>query len=434
MTHQNQSEDEGKNKPSNFDNKLGKTIISDDLKAAANTLSMVMNRIPGAEGKKGYYIPIHSGHLNSLITFMQQVLYTDDLPYRIYEHLDAKKAHPKKLAHAIRLLPAFARIHDQSLSYSPDLEFFFEEYRRHPISAHAFANWNEDEDSGVVTGYFIEPWFAKMANDFILTMRDAAKKIRLKKRISDWMSNGKHHLAYLKEYLNYLFERFAKIMVVDMVFEYHKVQCNSNTEAIERRDALLGRANLEHEAYLKGTEHHEALSRWISLAEVKKDWKDLKDNMRGKREIFRHLIGYVGRLEYSRDAGHHVHACFFFDGSKVQKDVWLSLLIAKYWKEQITKGRGYAFSCNVKAARGGYKNVGIGMIDHYDTVKRGYLWTTVSYFAKATQLVRVKHSGKQQMFLHGKMKDGEARKLGRPRHKGTSLCSADATLEAKEKK
>lgn len=415
-----QARDEDKNIQSGHHNASNQvvTVTQDDMKSFVSTVSMVMNRISGADGKKSYHSPIHSGHLNSLITFMQQVLYTDDLPYRIHERERSEHVRPGRLAHAMRLLPGFARIHDQSLSYSPDLAFFFEEYRRHPISNHAFANWDSDDDYGVAGRFFAEPSLARMANDFILTMRDSAKSCKLKKRISDWMSNGKHNLAFLKKYLDALFERYARILVVDLVFEYHKVQCNNEIEAVERRDALQARANREHEAYLEGTVHHETPNRWVSLAEVKKDWKDLKDNMRGKRTIFRHLIGYVGRIEYSRDAGHHVHVCFLFDGSKVQKDVWLSLLIARYWKDRITKGRGYAFSCNVKAARGEYKNVGVGMIDHYNTAKRGHLWTAVSYFAKATQLVRVKNSGKQKMFLHGQMPDGEARKLGRPRHKG----------------
>ncbi|KAF3461270.1 inovirus Gp2 family protein [Ralstonia solanacearum] len=386
-----------------------------DMASTITTLSMVVNQMHGPEGK-AYHIPINAGNLHGAIDFMTMVLDSETLPYRI-----GKSGHVRvlRMAWHIKMLRAYARIHDPSLFYSPELEFFFEQYRGHEISRHPDADWVGDD------GHDIDSRFAQMAIDFILKIRDEARRRKLKKKISDWKSNGKHNLIYLRTYLNYLFNRYARLMVVDMVFEYRKTACANVEEAIARRDALQGRANREHEAYMNGVVHHEEVPRWVSLVELKEDWDHLKRNMKGKRTIFRHLVGYVGRIEYSRDGGYHLHICFAFNGAEVQDDVGYSLKIARYWSEEITEGRGYAFSCNLKAAKGGYRNIGIGMINHYETEKRRHLWTAVSYFAKATQLVRVKHSGKQQMFLHGKMKKSNGPKRGRPRTKGTELAASE---------
>lgn len=386
-----------------------------DMRASMRTVATVLNEIRGRDGQS-YHIPINAADLHSLTDFIETVLRGNSLPYRRMRDGSIKI---QKMAGDIKRLPAYARIHDPSLSYSPDLEFFFEQYRKHAISNYAHVDWTDDGGHGV------DPRHVEMAIDFIVKLTVEARRVKLRKRISDWKSNGKHNLSYLRRYLSYLFARYARLMVVDMVFEYRKTACASVTEAIERRDAVQGRAEREHEAFMDGTVHHEANPRWISLVELKEDWDHLYGNMKGKRSIFKHLVGYVGRIEYSRDCGHHLHICFVFNGAEVQDDVGYSLKIARYWSEEITEGRGYAFSCNLKAAKGGYRNVGIGMINHYETEKRRHLWTAVSYFAKATQLVRVKHSGKQQMFLHGKMKKSTGPKRGRPRTKGTELAASE---------
>jgi hypothetical protein len=391
-----------------------------DLTSTMTTVSAVVNQIRGPDGKT-YHIPINAADLHSAIKFVNRVLNSEALPYRIW---NSGRVAVRSMAYDIKRLSAYARIHDPSLSYAPDLEFLFGQYRNHEISHHANADWTGG-DVGDDNERNVDLRFAEMAIDFVLTLRNEARRLKLKKRIADWKSNGKNNLDYLVEYEKYIFERYARVMVVDMVFEYYKTACANTTEAIERRDAMQGRADREREAYMNGAVHHEDTPRWVSLAELTKDWLHLKQNMKGKRSIFKHLVGYVGRIEYSRDAGHHCHICFIFNGSEVQDDVGYSLKIAKYWKENITKGRGYAFSCNVKAAQGGYRNVGVGMIDHYDIEKRKHLWTAVSYFAKATQLVRVKHSGKQKMFLHGKMKRLTGPKRGRPRTKGIEPVSSE---------
>ncbi|MBR8086153.1 inovirus-type Gp2 protein [Burkholderia vietnamiensis] len=385
-----------------------------DMRSAMTTVAAVVNQVRGTDGKP---YPINAANLHGAIDFMKKVLNSEALPYRVRR--DGSVA-VLKLAYDIKRLPAYARIYDPSLSYSPDLEFLFEQYRKHEISNYAHVDWIDDEHG-------VDHRYAEMANAFVLTMREEARRVKLKKRISDWMSNGKNNLDYLVEYEKYIFDMTARVMVVDMVFEYRKTACADVTEAIERRDALQVRAEREHEAFMSGVVHHEENSRWVSLVELKEDWRHLKQNMKGKRSIFKHLVGYVGRIEYSRDAGHHLHICFFFNGSALEDHVGYSLKIARYWKEEITEGRGYAFSCNLKAAQGGYRNVGVGLIDHYDHVKRGYLWTAISYFAKATQLVRVRHSGKQQMFLHGKMKKRIGPKRGRPRIKGVEPAARDSS-------
>ncbi|MCY1249827.1 hypothetical protein D9M72_633980 [compost metagenome] len=68
------------------------------------------------------------------------------------------------------------------------------------------------------------------------------------------------------------------------------------------------------------------------------------------------------------------------------------------------------------------------MVEHDDFVKIRHLWTAVSYFVKASQIVRVKNTGKEQMVLHGRRKS-RAEKSGRPRREGLSGPEYRARLE-----
>jgi hypothetical protein len=184
----------------------------------------------------------------------------------------------------------------------------------------------------------------------------------------------------------------------------------------------------EHLAYLDGTD--EISDRVISLDELKEDLKTFFNNARHKPSLFGKdkFIDYFGRIEYSRDVGYHAHICFIYKGSEAQRHIWYSHEIGKYF-EKITEGRGYYFSANAKAAEGKYRNVGIGIVEHDDFEKIRHLWTAVSYFVKASQIARVKNTGKEQMVLHGKRRKRHGVKLGRPRDTGFSGPEYRSKLE-----
>lgn len=397
------------------------TQQQDDVSQVINNVSAVLNRIHGKNGET-YHVPIIAAHLSSLEAFIQRLLYTDELPYKVYGAAGKVRVHARKMAYDIKMLPAYARIHSPSLSYSPDLEFFFDEYRKHEISQCAHIDWGVGDDESMlrdIVARSVDPKYADMANDFVLAVRNSAKEKRLKSRISDWLSGCLRNRQKLKNFMIELFEENSRIMAVNVVLLYKKSACDNRKDAIARRDALQARHEREYRAYLDGTEAAEVPEQWVSLQELKSDLKRLFNNKRHKTLLFdkKKFIDYYGRIEYAQGAGYHVHLCFFYKGAEAHQDIWYSHEIGKYW-EKITDGRGYYFSCNAKAAQGGYKNVGIGIVEHDNTEKLQHLWRAVSYFVKAAQIVRVKHTEKAQMVLRGKRRKRQGEKLGRPRREG----------------
>lgn len=392
-------------------------------------VSNASNYIHGNNGER-YHLPINAANLSALESFCKWIFGTNDFPYKIYRPRDIERVAILKMARHIKMLPAYARIYSPRLSFPPDFDLFFKIYRQHPISQYSHIDWEGEEFSVKNLINAIEPEHAELANRFVLSLREMAKKERLKSRMSDWLSGCKRNKKYLQNFMTDMLEEHSQIVVVDLVLLYRKTACKDDKEASKRGLEQRQLAEREYQSYMQYVDSQEMPNRWIGLEEVKNDLAHFFNNMRNKRTLFSKdkFIDYFGRIEYSREAGHHVHICFFYKGSKVREDISYSHLIGKYWGK-ITEGRGYYFSCNMKAAAGAYKNVGIGTVEHDDFEKIRHLWTAVSYFVKASQIVRVKSTGKEQMVLHGKRKKRQGTKLGRPRGEGLSGPEYRAKLE-----
>ena len=395
----------------------------------------IRNSIYGDNGER-YLLSFNSVHLIALDGFCNRMFSTSKLPYQIYGTKGRERVRALGMAHDIKLLPAYARIYSPSLSFPPDFDLFFKTYRKHEISRHFFVTWETEEiDSwSEKTHTEITPELAEMANDFVETLREMARKVRLKSRMSDWRSGCRHNKEYLQDFMIRMLDQHSRIMVVDLVFLYRKAACKNSDEAIERSLEQQELAEREYLSHFQNVDYLEKpgdnTSRKVSLEELKEDLKHFFNNMRNKRTLFAKdkFIDYFGRIEYSQDAGYHVHICFFYKGSEAQRDIFYSHEIGKYWIK-ITEGRGYYHSCNAKAAQGKYKNVGIGMVEHDDFEKIRHLWKAVVYFVKASQVVRVKRTDKEQMVLHGKKKERPGERLGRPRGEGLSGPAYRSKLE-----
>lgn len=107
--------------------------------------------------------------------------------------------------------------------------------------------------------------------------------------------------------------------------------------------------------------------------------------LRNKRHnhILDQVIGYILKFEHGHRKGFHVHALFFLDGNKHNKDGYFASEIAKYWLK-LTENRGCTYNCNFD--KGKYSQVAIGMIDYADTEKRMLLMEKcVRYLCKCDQ-------------------------------------------------
>ncbi|MBE9400248.1 inovirus-type Gp2 protein [Acinetobacter albensis] len=105
-----------------------------------------------------------------------------------------------------------------------------------------------------------------------------------------------------------------------------------------------------------------------------------------RRSKILHLKGYVWKLEYGVDQALHVHAFFFFCGSKHREDISLGRMIGEMWDKQIDGKHSY-FNCNTSKNRKKYKYDALGVINRNDQTKYDNIAKVIHYFAKFEQYV-----------------------------------------------
>lgn len=113
-----------------------------------------------------------------------------------------------------------------------------------------------------------------------------------------------------------------------------------------------------------------------------------------RHRTFEHLIGYTYSVEHgdrNEGGGYHIHAAYFFNGNQVCRDVWKAIEIGELW-EEITRGQGYAHSCNHDKDQYGDK-LGIGQIHRDDQSKRPNTHEAMRYLVKDDQHLRLKPAG-----------------------------------------
>ncbi len=142
-------------------------------------------------------------------------------------------------------------------------------------------------------------------------------------------------------------------------------------------------------------------ARKASLEEINQDLTHLLNNRRTKPSIFENMVGYIAKKEYTEDKGPHIHSLFIFDGQKVRKDEFIGEKIGKYWKNEITDGKGIYYNCNREKDK--YAFCALGMIDHTDDAKRTVLKEkAIAYLCKEEQSVDpIKQSGNERSFTRG---------------------------------
>lgn len=187
----------------------------------------------------------------------------------------------------------------------------------------------------------------------------------------------------LFSYINSLFDCYARLLVIRIDFSYQ----------------IGNTIKTEEDRYLK-------------YLEAKTDREHLFNNM-ANNSLFEQLVGFVWKLEYGLDKGFHYHMLFFFDGSRVREDQTIATLIGEYWANNITQGRGLYYNCN--ANKHLYHNLGIGMINYYDSALRAGLNQAAAYLIKTDHYAKTLIPNNARAFGRGEMLKPRALSLGRRR-------------------
>lgn len=207
------------------------------------------------------------------------------------------------------------------------------------------------------------------------------KSHRLMVKTYAFIKGAEKNAASLRKYVNALFKRYARLLVIRVDLSYLK----------EFRDN-------------------------ISVEEVFTHRKILFEDLR-KGVLAKSWAGSASRLEYGPETGFHWHLVVFLNGAVVHSDSFYGLQIIGEWS-RVTANRGRGFNCNQKAGAGGYRFCGIGMVDHADEEKRANLNKALAYLTKSERLVKLRLKNRRTFFRGILPKNRSNR--GRPRVKGLS--------------
>lgn len=213
---------------------------------------------------------------------------------------------------------------------------------------------------------------------FLIELRNRLLSAEHRYRMVDHEREVQNNLMACSDYVNGLFDRWSRLVVIRIDLGYRKELT-------------------------------------VEFDELEADLKRLHTNRR-HNDTFRSLCGYIIKIEYGIEKQLHIHAFLFFNGHKRQgnKDSYIAETIGKYWVDVITSGRGSYWNCNDQKHK--YKYVGIGLVEVGDSDKRQNLLRAVSYLCKKrTQVIKPRADLQTKLLRKGQLSK-LATKLGRPRH------------------
>ncbi|MFV8531517.1 YagK/YfjJ domain-containing protein [Ralstonia pseudosolanacearum] len=380
----------------------------DDRVETVHQLNDDLSRI-NSEGGKSAAAGRSLRLLAALIIFMNKdVLNSKHNAFIIKGTKKGAVAIDSKLAHWIALLPAFAKLYNHQFGYSPDLRLFFECYRNHRVSkliTHPPVNRIE---------------LAEIANDFIVNLREEAKRTKVTYHLRQWMRNSTENRKRLRRYLRALLLNYARLVVVRIDLHLGRESLVSAAQAEEVYQSIVERCEMDYRLYMDGADldsgfDADAMQSFLLMANARGDFLNAM-----RRKYGEDLVGYVWSMEFSASGHYHIHACFLFNGSTIdgERHAWLAQESCDLWREETN---GYAFNCN----REKYDRPACGIVEYHDGQKIGYLIRALDYLAKNSQLVRVK-SAKGKTFNTGRMPEARPPgSAGRPRSKESAVIGDD---------
>lgn len=229
------------------------------------------------------------------------------------------------------------------------------------------------------------PWGASLCevatiNHWLELFRKEAQSVTHKRRLRNYQRAASKNLAGTLAYVDNLFKNHSRLLVIRVDLSYQEV-------IVKSKKISADMTRLHRKRLFKRVQSH---------------------------PLFKHCLGYIWKLEYGQRKGFHYHTCFFFDGSKVRKDVTLARCIGEYWKRDITDGIGIYFNCN--AITSTYAQLGIGDIHYTDQEKRSTLQKVITYITKVDTAVRFSLPQGARTFGRSEYNLSNRKKRGRPRN------------------
>ncbi|WP_191486365.1 inovirus-type Gp2 protein [Pseudomonas sp. FEN] len=262
---------------------------------------------------------------------------------------------------------------------NPYVSAFYECYKEIKLSNPHKASWSE------------LPECFDGLNRFVAAVRERISSGAFKRQISAHVRAANKNCSGLLRYIDALFARHSRLLVLRIDFSYGKGGLE-----IEGVSALRDRLNMLR-----------VVSEKISRHRV-----ELIGYLKNKRAELG-MVGFVWKLEYGREKGHHYHMMFFLDGAKVRQDIVIAKRIGEYWNNVITQGKGVYYNCN--GDKGKYKYCGVGMISYNDAEGLHNLKKAAVYLAKVDRYISACMPEGKRTFGKGNTPKPSERSAGRPR-------------------
>ncbi|WP_175497105.1 YagK/YfjJ domain-containing protein [Variovorax boronicumulans] len=284
-------------------------------------------------------------------------------------------------------LPGYLSARSEHFIYSDNVMLFFE-----CIDELGLGLGHPGDDPG---RFFLETGkhAGQHFNEFLELIRRKSRSASFRKRVSRRKQNSHRNFESLKKYIDALFDVYSKLLVIRIDVGYRMKDAKS-----------------------------------MSLTEVQGHLQRFLNNRRSN-ELFKHMVGYIWKLEEGEHRGLHYHLCLLFDGNQVEKDEYYADQFCKYWVDDIADGRGTGFNCN-RDKFNRYKNCGIGMVRHDDHDKRAILMDAIGYLTKIEQYLMSMILLKTRTLGRGEMPTVAAVRRGRPRNPVAALASRQGTSPA----
>lgn len=204
-------------------------------------------------------------------------------------------------------------------------------------------------------------------NAAVAKIRAFAKGHALGRRLDNLKRAERENAKSCKRLLKDLRARYSKLLVVRLDLEYFSNFCPGS--------GFRGQA--------------------MTLKEVQAHRDHFLDHLR-KGRYAKHLAGYMWKMEYGLEKGHHFHVAIFFDGQRVSRDIILGDLLGRYWQETVTSSKGMFFNCNKK--KEAYESCGIGMVNRGDDEKWIAVEGTLRYLTKVDLYLRFRPERRARTF------------------------------------
>lgn len=337
--------------------------------------------IEDINGKK-YILENHHVYMSELLNFMEMVVSEKDSYFHeVVTRHGIRRNYTSKLGRHLSKLDLYASMFVTGYQYHPLARLFIEKYRSHSINHYTGLPPLMTAADGKAV------W--ELFDDFIDDIRKSKNLTEIKKQIADWKSKLKKNKERALKLTNRLFETYSRLMVIRLDLK-HKTPPLTPEEAIALHERWAQKKAHDAWTFSQGDDikKFKPLKGWVSFEALNNDRKKFFDNMRGKPSLFKHLVGYLWRIEFGLEAGYHVHVVLFFDGSRVHKHAWLASQIGAWW-ESVTSGRGSFHNVNKDWSESDPK-YGIGMIDYDNALRRKNLKERVlKYLCKPEQGVHL---------------------------------------------